>query len=84
MTIDEFYAIMAGDMNFDAPIDRVFRGLEIIRKYIPDADISSATHDIVFCCDVEEIVGNGITEDDAKALCDLNWMIDEDSLAHFV
>ena len=85
ITKEEFAEIM----DSDSPIDtgsgcRVLRGLMVITKYLPLEGIGAADHDIVFSCGADEIVEAGITKEDAMRLRDLNWMIDEDSLAHFV
>ena len=63
---------------------RIFKGLEIIRKYLPSADITSAEHDIVYICDATDLTIAGITEEDALELAKLSWMVEDDSLAHFV
>lgn len=64
--------------------DHIFAGIEIIKKYLPDADIETAEHDIIYCCDIDKLIEGGITEEDVLQLYNLDWMIDEDSLAHFV
>ena len=63
--------------------DDIFAGLEIMRKYLPSADIEAAEHDIVYVANCDEIIDAGITEEDAKMLRALGWMDDEDSMAHF-
>ncbi len=64
--------------------DRIFAGLEIIKKYLPDEDIGAAEHDIVYAADCDELIKAGITEEDAIMLEVLGWHIEEESLAHFV
>jgi hypothetical protein len=63
----------------------VFLGLEILRKYIPNADIAAAAHDIIYCSvDVEQACNAGITKEDIINLRRMNWIIDEDCFAKFV
>jgi hypothetical protein len=63
----------------------VFLGLEILRKYVPNADITAATHDKVYCnVDVEQACNAEITKEDIINLRRMNWMIDEDCFAKFV
>ncbi len=68
--------------------DNAFQGLQIIAKYLTPEEnnlIGSAEHDIIYSSDVDELLNAGITEEDAVALRNLNWMIDEtDCLACFV
>lgn len=59
-------------------------GLNLIAKYLPKSGIGCATHDEIFACSVDELLEAGLTEEDAVLLRDMNWMIDEDSLAKFV
>jgi len=56
MTLQEFEEIMESDFESPYTKDDIFRGLLIIRKYIPFADIEAAEHDEVFCVDTREIV----------------------------
>lgn len=85
MTIEKFEEIMSNEdtiTNFEDGCR--FRGIEIIRKYIPDADIEAAAHDVIYCCTSEKLVDAGISQKDAEHLRALNWMIDEESLASYV
>lgn len=63
----------------------VFLGLELLRKYIPNADIASAAHDIVYSSiNVEQACNAGISKDDVIKLRKMNWMIDQNCFASFV
>ncbi len=61
-------------------------GLNIIAKYLPEHGVEGAEHDIIFAATISDILEAGLTEEDAKKLRSLNWMIDETStgLACFV
>ena len=85
MTQEKFTELMNIDLGDSEEFEnsRIFKGLEIIRKYIPDADIEAAEHDIIYCCGIEDIVNAGITENDVKTLNAYGWHISEDALAHF-
>lgn len=85
MDRERFEKIMEGDSNmnkFDGC--RALLGLNLIAKYLPKSGIGCASHDIIYACGVDELLEAGITEEDAIMLRDMNWMIDEDSLAKFV
>lgn len=66
--------------------DNALMGLKIIEKYLPLSGVEGANHDVIYACDVEDIVNAGITEEDTLTLRRINWMIDEDCdcLACFV
>ena len=88
MTEERFREIMNDDdskTNFPKE-DNALIGLNIIAKYLPLSGVEGANHDVIYACDVEEIVKAGITEKDALYLREINWMIDEDCdcLACFV
>jgi len=60
-------------------------GLNLIARYMPKAGIEGADHDIIYSVDVDELLGSGLTEQDARKLRELNWMIyDDNYLACFV
>jgi len=87
MNEERFIEIMENDdyslVDFDD--DNAILGLLLIRKYIPKAGIEGASHDVIYSVGVEELIEAGITEEDAKKLRDLNWMLYErESLACFV
>jgi len=87
MNEERFIEIMENDdyslVDFDD--DNAILGLLLIRKYIPKAGIEGASHDVIYSVGVEELIEAGITEEDAKNLRDLNWMLYErESLACFV
>ena len=81
MNAEEFKKIMDDDTvspNFPKE-DNALIGLNIIAKYLPYSGVQAAEHDIIYACDVEELVNAGLTEEDARRLRDINWMIDDDS-----
>ena len=57
------------------------RGLEIIRKYNPEADIEPA-HDQIFVGDYETSFSQ-MTEEEKKIMEDEGWFEDEESWSHF-
>ena len=84
MTAKEFCNLMdQEDKGINRTGDNAFKGLQILSKYTDDL-VCTAEHDIIYSEDVDVLLEAGITEDDAKKLRDLNWMIDEDCLACFV
>ena len=85
MDIIEFAKIMDGDSNLSKYKKcTALAGLNIIAKYLPDSGVGAASHDIIYACDVEDLLAAGLTEEDARELRLMNWMINEDSLAKFV
>lgn len=61
--------------------DNAFQGLMIIAKYfdITKKDVvCGATHDEIYSVDIDEIIKNGIIEEDVKKLRKLNWSIQDD------
>ena len=88
MTRKQFDKIMGNDdaeTNIPEGCNAVI-GLKIIQKYLPLNGIEAADHDIIYSVDVDKIVEAGITEEDAKRLREINWMIDSeaDTLACYV
>lgn len=87
MTNERFIEILSEDSGSWRG-DNAFKGLQIIAKYIsPDEKslIVAAEHDIIYSVDVDKLIEAGISEDDATALRQLNWMVEDDSyLACFV
>lgn len=84
MTREEFEQILEEDNAGTWEGENAFQGLVIINKYLPNVGVEAAQHDIIYSAGVDEILEAGITIDDAKKLRDLNWMIQEDSLACYV
>lgn len=89
MQLHEFESIMKDDdiggVKLSEPGCSVSKGLAIIQKYMPLHGISGAGHDVVYSVTARELVDAGITEDDAKELRMLNWMLQRgDDLASFV
>ena len=63
--------------------DNAFQGLQILSKYT-DNLIQGADHDIIYSCDIGEIVEE-LSEKHAIALAKLNWMLhDGEYFACFV
>jgi hypothetical protein len=87
MTIERLNEILEDEKTFGKGIssDKVFEGLEILRKYNPYV-IQGADHDEIYSLDVTDSFLQQITEEDAIRLSELGWFIDFDSdcLAHFV
>lgn len=85
MTEEEFVQIMESEQPDSDSKSDIFDGLVIMRKYLPNANIAAAEHDEVYGPDIDDLVKAGITEEDAKALRSLNWMIDDDEtcVRHF-
>ena len=85
MNRERFEEIMDGDSKLgDYDDNTAFLGIQIIRKYLPKSGIEGAQHDIIYSVDCDKLIKAGLTEEDAIELCNLNWMISEDSLACFV
>ena len=84
MTEEELELILeeAGTCNLEGCNIRL--GLNIIAEYLPERGVEAAEHDMIYSAEVEEIIEAGLTVEDAKKLRDLNWMISEEALAHFV
>ena len=62
--------------------DNAFQGLQILSKY-SDKLIQGAGRGVIYSCSVDDVIEK-LTEEDALALAQLNWMIDDDSFACFV
>jgi hypothetical protein len=60
-------------------VQKLIRGLSIITKYDPGADLA-ADHDIIYCGDYKP---EKIGEEDLKTLDELGWFKSEDSWAIF-
>ena len=89
MTQEKFEEIMTNDKIggklLSEPGCNALKGLFIITKYLPNAGIEGANHDIIYFVDVNKIVNAGITEEDTILLRKYNWMIEDSSyLACFV
>lgn len=85
ITRAEFEAIMDADVTINnISKSPILIGLNIVEKYIPGSEIC-AEHDIIYSADIDDILDDGLTKDDAIELRKQNWMIDEDCdcLAHF-
>lgn len=79
MTEERLEEIFAGDSDeWDG--DNCFQGLLIIAKYVDPTEkeiIVGAGHDQIYSVDIDKIIEAGITEEDAKKLRGLNWMLSE-------
>jgi hypothetical protein len=60
-------------------------GLIILAKYLPKSGVTGADHDIIYACNIDDLIEAGITEEDTIILKELNWMIQDGVyLASFV
>ena len=85
MKREEFEKIFDNE-DTDWEGDNALKGLKIIEKYMSGKTlICGAGHDVIYSVDIDELIGNGITLEDAEALRQLNWMLDEaDCMSCFV
>jgi len=61
------------------------KGLAIINSFLPDSGIEGADHDIIYSCNIQELIDAGATKEDFEKLAKLNWMVqDSEYLACFV
>lgn len=82
MTEEKFIEILTDDdINSNWEGDNAFQGIQIIAKYFDTSKtiITGANHDEIYSVDVDEIVNAGITEEDAKKLRILNWLVNDES-----
>ena len=87
MNAERFKEIMNKDESgsrLSEPGCNALKGLLVISKYLPESGVGAVGHDVIYSAGIEELVNAGVTEEDADYLRDLNWMIDEESLACFV
>lgn len=86
MTFKEFNKILNQDNTGDYSGDNALQGLNIIAKYFKnDEDIlTGADHDIIYSVSVDDLIKAKVTEEDARALRWLNWMIEDEYLACYV
>ena len=82
MTREEFETIFEGDSG-KWEGDNAYQGLQIIAKYTSSL-IQGAGHDVIWSEDIEVLIEAVITQEDAKELRRLNWMIEDDCMACFV
>ena len=83
MTREQFDKVFENTECNDQVGDHVYQGLQIIAKYTDLVGVY-AEHDIIYSEDVDKLIENGITLEDAEALRKLNWSIDEDCMSCFV
>ena len=81
----KFKKIMSEDSITKWEGDNAYQGLQILSKYT-DNLITGAGHDIIYSEEVNILLDKGLTEEDARELKKLNWMIhgDDTYLACFV
>lgn len=56
--------------------DNAFLGLQILSKYTNKL-IEGADHDIIYSCDIDDVLDN-ITEEEVIKLAELNWSLSDD------
>lgn len=94
MKLDRFLEIIDQDWHQAKPHEEchIFKGLELMRKYLPNAGIELARHDFIQSVHISKIIDAGITEDDVTNLWLLGWHVsandwdddDDRYLAHTV
>ena len=84
MNSQRFEELFHCDGDVDWTGCNALQGLIIINKYLPKKGIEGANHDVIYSCEVEEIIEAGITESDVVQLRRLNWMTEDSYLACFV
>jgi len=86
MTEERFIELMESETEYDRTFEgcRILAGLVIITKYLPKIGIEAVEHDIIYSAGIEELIEAGITEEEVITLRKLNWMINDEGLAHFV
>jgi len=85
MKKEEFLEIIENtEMELSLEGDLKFLALEIMHKYV-DNVLGAAEHDIVYGCDIDELIEGGITEEEVVLLAKYGWHVeDEDYMASFV
>jgi len=82
MTEKQLREIMDNDSSMSMKkyedVDRALEGFKILAKYSPKHVVQGAGHDIVWSLDIIDAIKFGITEEDAKTLCEMNWFIDDE------
>jgi len=63
--------------------DDIFKGLEIMKKYVRNV-VTCASHESIFGADIRECINKGITIQDCKHLVHLGWCSEEGGFVHFV
>lgn len=88
MNIEEFEEILNDDDEGVSLLSQkgcnTMKGLLVIIKYLPQAGISSASHDVIYSAGISDLVEAGITKEDAIYLREQNWMIEGGAMACFV
>jgi len=89
METEKFYTIFKSDIGKWKQGDSAFAGLMIMSKYIDPGQkllIAGAGYDEIYGPSVIELCEAGITEDDAKGLHNLGWIVDDEGegIKHFV
>ena len=79
--LEQIFEETKSDSNWEG--DNAFRGLQILSKYT-DNLIQGAEHDIIYSCEIDDVVEK-LTDEDATMLAKLNWMLhDGEYFACFV
>ena len=78
MNKEEFIKIFDEDDDSSWDGDNALQGCNIMAKYCEEV-IQGAGHDVIWCCDIEELIDGGITEEDCIQLRKLNWFIEDSS-----
>ena len=87
ITIEKFCEIFEEGSSGTINGDCTLKGALIMAKYIDidkDTILCGANHDIIYGPDIDELVDAGITEEDARALLDAGWMIEDEYLVAYV
>lgn len=85
LTEDELIDILNGESGRISSTDRIYEGLQIIKRYLPgEMAIESAGHDQIFSVQASTLANAGITKADAERLRDLGWFEDYGGLSHHV
>ena len=85
MTEEKLIEILKKDYpRFSKKRCRIFLGLKIITKYLPEEGIDGAYHDMICSVLVTDLVKAGITKEDAEKLGLLGWMVENgEYLIHY-
>lgn len=77
----EFLEIMSSDTDGATPKegDETLMGLNIMAKYIQGSVIMAAKHDVLYLCDVDELLMGGITREEALKLREYGFMVEGES-----
>lgn len=79
MNREELYKIFENeDAEWEG--DNALEGLNILSKYFSGQTVlQAAEHDIIYSVSIDDALDAGLTENDAKRLSIINWMLDDDN-----